>query len=316
MHTRGHLVLHGPNLNLLGEREPDIYGSTTLGDINRSLEQLALERGHHLLSMQSNAEYELVERVQDAKQEGVGAIYRPGREAAVLRRLAARHDGSLPLAVIVRLWRELMSAFVGLQGRFAVALWVDAEGGCRDLARDHFGSVVPLSVHATPRGVIRAVFDGEATVGVLPLPRDDDDEDPWWLALAGGGDSGVRICARLPVVAGGNSHNAADGAMVIADIDPDPSGADRSYVAIHYAEAMSRTRLGAALEAAGLAGGAIAQWTEPDGGGEHTLVEIDDFVTQSDARLARLVEDADEIDVARVVGVCALPLADPEKADP
>lgn len=68
------LVLHGPNLNMLGEREPDIYGDATLGDINRSLEQLAMERGHHLLSMQSNAEYELVERIQDARHEGVNFI--------------------------------------------------------------------------------------------------------------------------------------------------------------------------------------------------------------------------------------------------
>lgn len=68
------LVLHGPNLNLLGEREPDIYGSTTLADINQHLEQLARERGHHLLYMQSNAEYELVERVQDARHEGVNFI--------------------------------------------------------------------------------------------------------------------------------------------------------------------------------------------------------------------------------------------------
>jgi 3-dehydroquinate dehydratase-2 len=68
------LVLHGPNLNLLGQREPDIYGSTTLTDINQHLELLARERGHHLLSMQSNAEYELVERVQAARQEGVNFI--------------------------------------------------------------------------------------------------------------------------------------------------------------------------------------------------------------------------------------------------
>jgi len=68
------LVLNGPNLNLLGEREPDIYGSTTLNDINRRLEQLAQERGHRLLHLQSNAEYELVERVQAARREGVQFI--------------------------------------------------------------------------------------------------------------------------------------------------------------------------------------------------------------------------------------------------
>ena len=68
------LVLHGPNLNLLGEREPDVYGHDTLADINQRLEQIALDRGHHLLTMQSNAEYELVERVQDARHEGVNFI--------------------------------------------------------------------------------------------------------------------------------------------------------------------------------------------------------------------------------------------------
>jgi 3-dehydroquinate dehydratase-2 len=68
------LVLHGPNLNLLGEREPQVYGSTTLADINQSLQLLASERQHHLLTMQSNAEYELIERIQEARHEGVNFI--------------------------------------------------------------------------------------------------------------------------------------------------------------------------------------------------------------------------------------------------
>ena len=68
------LVLHGPNLNLLGEREPEIYGHATLSDINGELQDLAAEAGHHLLTMQSNAEYELVERIQDARHEGVNFI--------------------------------------------------------------------------------------------------------------------------------------------------------------------------------------------------------------------------------------------------
>jgi 3-dehydroquinate dehydratase-2 len=68
------LVLHGPNLNLLGEREPDIYGRTTLADINLRLQTLAQERGHQLLNMQSNAEYALVDRVQTARTEGVDFI--------------------------------------------------------------------------------------------------------------------------------------------------------------------------------------------------------------------------------------------------
>jgi 3-dehydroquinate dehydratase-2 len=68
------LVLHGPNLNLLGEREPDVYGRTTLNDINQVLQQQAQAAGHHLLAMQSNAEYELVERIHAARQEGINYI--------------------------------------------------------------------------------------------------------------------------------------------------------------------------------------------------------------------------------------------------
>lgn len=68
------LVLHGPNLNMLGSREPEIYGAETLSDINDRLQSLATDRGHHLQSLQSNAEYELIDRIHDAKHEGVDFI--------------------------------------------------------------------------------------------------------------------------------------------------------------------------------------------------------------------------------------------------
>jgi 3-dehydroquinate dehydratase II len=58
------LVIHGPNLNLLGRREPGIYGKTTLGDINSRLEQLARAAGASLETFQSNSEAELVGRIQ------------------------------------------------------------------------------------------------------------------------------------------------------------------------------------------------------------------------------------------------------------
>ena len=63
------LVLHGPNLNLLGTREPGVYGAVTLAQINQDLEQRAREAGHHLLHLQSNAEYELIERIHAARSE-------------------------------------------------------------------------------------------------------------------------------------------------------------------------------------------------------------------------------------------------------
>jgi 3-dehydroquinate dehydratase-2 len=63
------LVLHGPNLNILGNREPDIYGSVTLGEINRNLTNIATKAGARLAHFQSNAEAELIGRIQAANQE-------------------------------------------------------------------------------------------------------------------------------------------------------------------------------------------------------------------------------------------------------
>ena len=68
------LVLHGPNLNMLGTREPEVYGHETLSDINERLHNQAADAGHHLLHLQSNAEYELIERIHDARAEGVDFI--------------------------------------------------------------------------------------------------------------------------------------------------------------------------------------------------------------------------------------------------
>ena len=68
------LVLHGPNLNLLGTREPEVYGRTTLAQINTRLAEQASAAGHALESLQSNAEHDLVNRVQSARSDGTDFI--------------------------------------------------------------------------------------------------------------------------------------------------------------------------------------------------------------------------------------------------
>ena len=65
------LVLHGPNLNLLGRREPEIYGSTTLADIHAIMEARARARGVQIESYQSNSEGELIDRIQAAARAAV-----------------------------------------------------------------------------------------------------------------------------------------------------------------------------------------------------------------------------------------------------
>ncbi len=68
------LVLHGPNLNLLGTREPGIYGDTDLNQINQRLTRQAASAGVDIECLQSNAEHVLVERIQQAPHDGIGGI--------------------------------------------------------------------------------------------------------------------------------------------------------------------------------------------------------------------------------------------------
>ena len=73
------LLLNGPNLNLLGTREPAVYGTDTLASIEQQAGAVARETGHELSAFQSNAEHELIERVQRARGEGVAfLIINPG----------------------------------------------------------------------------------------------------------------------------------------------------------------------------------------------------------------------------------------------
>jgi 3-dehydroquinate dehydratase-2 len=73
------LLLNGPNLNLLGLREPKIYGSTTLPDIENRLVAAARDRGHELIAFQSNAEHELIGKIHGAKNDGIAfVIINPG----------------------------------------------------------------------------------------------------------------------------------------------------------------------------------------------------------------------------------------------
>ena len=72
------LVLHGPNLNLLGSREPEVYGTDTLQDINRRLQAQVEASGHEFEAFQSNAEHELIDKIHAAKGSVSFIVINPG----------------------------------------------------------------------------------------------------------------------------------------------------------------------------------------------------------------------------------------------
>lgn len=252
-----------------------------------------------------------VARLKNA--EGTSPV-RPGREARILRRLVARHRGPFPRPMLVRLWRELLSGTIAMQTAVNVAVFApDNRIGLWDLARDHYGSHTPMTSFRSAGDVIAAVGNGHATLGVLPLPEQEESES-WWRAFMHGDVPKPRVIARLPFGGRGNARPEGGDALVIGKIEPEPSGADRSLYIIGTDEELSRARLASTLSAAGLVASLLAG-TRSDTAAQ--LVEFDDWIAPDDARLKEaLAVLASRITQVTLLGFYARPLTQADLAGP
>ena len=273
--------------------------TTSLDALRREIDEIDASL-HDLLMRRAALAQEI------ARAKGDSRIFiRPGREARVLRRLFERHRGAFPKAGLVRIWRDIISGLTALQGPFSVAVF-RAEGDCElaTLARDSFGPLTPLTGFESTLGVLRAISEGKATLGILPLPQSDD-LDPWWRYLARNEAERPRIVARLPFVA--DSPGAQ--ALVIALAPQEESGDDRSVLLLETGDAVSRGTVVRWLEAQDLAVCEVKHWDESADQRLH-LVEIDGYLASDDPRFAAL--EAMEPPVLRrlwSVGGYAKPLA-------
>ena len=261
---------------------------------------------------------ELSAEIAEAKRGTADAGMRPDREAQILRRLLARHRGPLPRALIAHIWREMIAAMVRLQGALKVAVCAPEKSvGYWDLARAHYGLSTPMTLHRAPGEVLRAVAEGDGTIGVLPLPQEDD-PDPWWPNLAVGRGDGPRVIARLPFVDSGEGRSEDLSALVVANCEAGRSGDDVSLLILAAQSEISRARLHEHLGAAGLEG----RWMAGAGGrGESPeflhLFEISDFVAKKDSRIDVLLSGAvGAIDRVVPVGSYAAPYRRREPARP
>jgi chorismate mutase-like protein len=251
-----------------------------LAELRRRID--AIDNRMHDLLIERAA---VVARVAASKKDGEVAFYQPAREAQILRRLATRHRGALPFATIVQIWRELLAAMVRLETPFAVAVFEPScSPGLRDLARGHYGSLAPIGTCGSAGEVIRAVSEGDATVGVLPMPQPGD-RDPWWPHLVWPDDRVPRVIARLPFGARGNSRGNGADALVIGYCAPQETGADRTLFAAETAD-VSQSRVRELLASAGLDCTLFAACEQP--GGALALYEIDGLVPISDPRITRI----------------------------
>ena len=247
--------------------------------------------------------------------DGGVAAHQPAREAEILRRLVSRNHGLLPPATLVRMWRELLAATVRLQGAFTIAIYAPPEGqGFWDIARDHYGSHTPMLAFRSTAQVIRAVTEGHAAIGVLPMPQEEE-ADPWWRHLLSTHDSAPHVIARLPFGARGNARSDGSDALAIGGGAEQYPGRDRTLIATENAPHISRSRMLATLSGLGLACTFMASCEHAEGA--NTLIEIDGFVAKSDPRLDRLREQLGP-DLYRLLrfGAYAVPLAAAELAPP
>lgn len=244
--------------------------------------------------------------VEQVAKSGKRSAYRPGREASIVRRLLRQHSGALPPQTIVRIWRELLAGTTGMQGAFSVAV-CEPEGGAAYIlaAREHFGALTPMRVYGSPAQTLAEISRGTASVVVLPVPSDTETlRDAWWTTMLQNEEPRVHIVARLPFWASRPEGAPSSQALVAATTAPDPSERDRSLLGLEVDLDASRTRLTAALTAAGLPPETMIVRRDQGVPIARALVEVEGFLTDADPRLDRL--DA----VLRrplVLGVYAIP---------
>ena len=249
-----------------------------LADLRRRLDEID-DKLHDLLIRRA----EIVGAVAASKREGKLPAFQPGREAQIIRRLVGRHHGAFPVATLVRMWREMLSATVRLQSPFAVAVFAPIEAqGFWDLARDHYGSHTPMAAYRSIGQVIRAVTEGQASLGVLPMPQEGE-LDPWWRHLLSKDEDAPRVVARLPFGARGNARGDGVDALAIGRGVQQETGRDRVLLAAESSADISRDRIFRTLASLGLVCTFFASYEHA--GSATSLIEIEGFVLITDPRL-------------------------------
>ncbi len=230
---------------------------------------------------------ELVERVRRIKHDWRVKI-QPSREAEILYRLIERHRGAFPKRELSAIWRQLIIATLSFEGPFSAAVYMPAaDSGYWDLARDQYGTFTKMTRHGSVRSVIEAVNRQQATVGVLPLPHQDD-TDPWWRHLVSSDPDAPKIIARLPFAGPGNGLGGELEGLVICPVTLKPTGRDRSFLAVDAEEPLGLNQVGEALTSVGLPPTFSALWREEQGPRAWLYIaEVDGFLTPDDPRLGK-----------------------------
>jgi chorismate mutase len=185
----------------------------------------ALDDALHDLLMRRAA---VVARLAGSRAKGQGAALRPGREAAILRRLFARHEGPLPRVALLRIWRELLAATTAMQAPLPTLAALDPARVM--VLRAHLGLGAGIAMAGSAEAALAGLAAGQAALAALPWPDAD------WPTLP----PGLHVTARLPLAGPGPA------VALVSATPPDPSGADATLwlpPGAHRPETLSGFRL-------------------------------------------------------------------------
>ncbi|KUL96810.1 hypothetical protein DK26_02045 [Bosea sp. WAO] len=167
---------------------------TTLADLRSEIDRI--DAAMHGLLMERSSIIETLIAIK--KTQVSGSAFRPGREADMMKRLALRHQGLLPLDTVESIWRIIIATFTFVQANYSVH--ADISGGdaaMRDSARFHFGFTVPYVTHEDARAVIKAVAESTGDLGIFRMDLGAS-AGVWWRDLIG--EDKPKIIARLPFI--------------------------------------------------------------------------------------------------------------------
>ena len=142
----------------------------SLADLRQEIDRI--DEAMHRLLMERGTIIDRLIASKKASETGLASAFRPGREASMMRALAGRHEGLLPLDTVESIWRVIIATFTYVQAPYAVH--ADISGGdapMRDSARFHFGFTVPYVAHPTASAVIEAVARSRGDLGIFRLDQ-------------------------------------------------------------------------------------------------------------------------------------------------
>ena len=233
----------------------------------------------------------IVERVATTKK---GGPLRPGREAAIIRRLLRQHDGALPRYAVVRIWREIFASSVAQQQNVLVAVCDPAmDGRFAAAAREHLGALTPLAGLSQRRPSHRGSGRGPRRGGHPAAAGGRRGRGRYRARMVPGllqqnHKGRIHVVARLPFWRVRPEGAPAVQALVIASSPADPSGDDISLIALEMEAQISRVSLSQTLMTAGFKPLSILLNRPTGAPVAQLLVEVEGFVALDDPRLGRI----------------------------